>query len=167
MKASLGGRVTADVEEDFVVFIIGMRINRWSRVGQWTTAGRAMLAMLRELRTHPELGLLHVERGLFFGGIGAIEYWRSFEDLEAYARAGDHAHLPAWAAYNRIARTSNAVGIYHETYWVTAENFEAVYNHMPLVGSIAAQGTRPLERTSTSARRIGHRDSDVAPVSAP
>lgn len=167
MKAVLDGRVTADVDDEFVLFIIGMRINRWSRIGQWTTAGRAMLAMLRELTAQPDLGLLHAESGLFFGGIGVIEYWRSFEDLENYARAGDHDHLPAWRSYNHIARTSDAVGIYHETYRVTPANFEAVYNHMPHVGSIAAHGVRPLERSSTSARRIGKSDDDVAPVEAP
>ena len=167
MRAPRTGRVTADVDDEFVVFIIGMRINKWSRIRQWSTAARAMLAMLDELTARPELGLLHAERGLFFGGIGVIEYWRSYEDLEAYARAHDHEHLPAWRAYNRLARTSDAVGIYHETYRLAPTSFEAVYNHMPHVGSIAAHGSRPLQRTSTSARRIGNSDDDVAPVEAP
>ena len=167
MIAHLSGRVTANVEGDYVVFIIGMQVHRWRKVTQWWAAARAMIAMLRELRAHPELGLLRAEPGLFFGGLGVVEYWRSYEDLEAYARAGDHAHLPAWRAYNQLARTSDAVGIYHETYRVTTGSAEQVYHHMSDVGALAAHGARPLTRASTSARRIGDREEDVAPVDAP
>lgn len=167
MTARLSGRVTADIEGDYVLFIIGMQVHRWRRVGQWGAAARAMVAMLHELRAHPELGLLRAEPGLFFGGLGVIEYWRSYEDLEAYARAHDHSHLPAWRAYNRLARTSDAVGIYHETYRVTTGNAEQVYHHMSDVGGLAAHGAQPLTRASTSARRIGDSNDDIAPVDAP
>lgn len=163
----LTGRVSADADEEFVVFLIGMHVNRWRRVREWTSVARAMLRMLRELRAHPELGLLHAEAGLFFGGLGVIEYWRSFEELEAYARSTDHAHLPAWRAYNRLARESRAVGIYHETYCVSPDGFEALHHNMPVVGSVAAHGARPLDRGSTSALRLGARRNDAAPVDAP
>lgn len=154
------GRVTADCQGDFVVFIIGMHVNRWRNVLEWTSVARAMMRMLRELRQHPELGLLRAETGWIFGGLGVIEYWRSFEELEAYSRAKDHEHLPAWKAYNRIARESNAVGIYHETYRVTAGDFEALFHNMPVVGSIAAHGSRQLDRRSTSAQRMGPREKE-------
>ena len=35
-----------------------------------------MTRMLRELRVHPELGLLHADGGWLFGGPAVVEYWR-------------------------------------------------------------------------------------------
>lgn len=161
------GRVSADIDGDFVVFLIGMNVNRWYDVRRWWPVFRAMVRAVRELEARPELGLLRAEGGLFFGGPAFVQYWRSYAQLEAYARDRDAVHLPAWRAFNRAARTSDSVGIYHETYRITAGNFECMYNHMPEVGLLAASGTRPLDRTSTSALRIGDRTQDLAPVDAP
>jgi hypothetical protein len=163
----INGRVSADIDGDFVVFLIGMHINRWRDVRHWGTAALAMTRMIRELGAHPELGLLRAEGGWLFGGPAFVQYWRSFEQLEAYARNSDAAHLPAWRAFNRAARASNSVGIYHETYRISGGNFEVMYNHMPEVGLLAASGTRPLDRSSTSALRMGDRSEDQAPVEAP
>jgi hypothetical protein len=30
-----------------------------------------------------------------------VQYWRSFEHLEAYARDADQQHWPAWVDFNR------------------------------------------------------------------
>lgn len=163
----LHGRVSADIEGEFVVFLIGMHVNRWSDVRQWGAVFRAMVRAVRELGAHPEFGLLRAEGGWFFGGPAFVQYWRSYEQLESYARDRDAEHLPAWRAFNKVARSSDSVGIYHETYRVEAGNFEVMYNHMPEVGLLAASGTRPLERSSTSALRIGDRSQDLAPVEAP
>ena len=162
----LHGRVAADSDGDFVVFLIGMRVNRWREVRHVAATMSAMRRMLGELDRHPELGLLRAEAGFFFGGPGVIQYWRSYEHLERYARAADAEHLPAWRRFNALARTSDAVGIYHETYRVGAGTFETLYNHMPAVGLLAATGPRTLSRGSTSAQRIGARTEDQAPVSA-
>ncbi|NAZ76967.1 DUF4188 domain-containing protein [Kineococcus sp. T13] len=163
----LHGRVTADTDGGFVVFLIGMHVNRWREVRHVAATVSAMRRMLGELDRHPELGVLRAEAGFFFGGPGVIQYWRSYEDLERYARAGDAEHLPAWRRFNALARTSDAVGIYHETYRVDAGTFETFYNHMPSVGLLAAAGPRALSRGSTSAQRIGARAQDEAPVGAP
>ena len=61
---------------------------------------RAMGGMIRELSVRPELGFLG-GKAWFGRTIVLIQYWRSFEDLEAYARAKDLSHVPAWAAFNR------------------------------------------------------------------
>jgi len=164
---ALNGRVTADTDGDFVVFLIGMHVNRYRNPRHVVRTAFAMTRMLRELGRHPELGLLRAEPGIFFGGPGVIQYWRSYEHLERYARATDAEHLPAWKAFNAIARSSDAVGIYHETYRVTPGNFEVMYNHMPPVGLLAATGVRTLSRGSTSAQRIGSREVEPAPVPAP
>ena len=42
-------RLTANLEGDFVVFLIGMRINRPLRVDRWMPVAAAMPRMLKEL----------------------------------------------------------------------------------------------------------------------
>ncbi len=69
------------------------------------------------------------------GGGLIIQYWRSFEHLEAYARSKDHVHWPAWVAFNKQVRHSDGdVGIWHETYKVAAGAYEAIYGGMPAIG---------------------------------
>ena len=51
------GRFTADIEGSFVVFIIGMRINRLMAFHKWVPVAQAMGPMVRQLMTHKELGL--------------------------------------------------------------------------------------------------------------
>jgi hypothetical protein len=64
-----------------------------------------------------------------------VQYWRSFEHLEAYARSHDHHHWPAWVAFNqRMGKSRGDVGIWHETYLVRAGQYEAIYSGMPRWG---------------------------------
>ena len=73
--------------------------------------------MLKELAANPESGYL----GSFSGSKVIVQYWRSFEALEAYARNQDQEHWPAWVAFNkRMAKSRGDVGIWHETYLVRA-----------------------------------------------
>ena len=126
-------RLTATLEGDYVVFLIGMRINRPLRVHKWWPVASAMPRMLRELDTRPELGFLHAES--WFGRTFIlVQYWRSMEQLLAYARARDAAHLPAWQAFNRAVGNDGSVGIWHETYAATPSSYENVYVNMPPFG---------------------------------
>ena len=161
-------RRSADIEGDFVVFLIGTHVNRWRDVRAWLPVFRAMPAMLRELGRHPELGLLQAHSGWMFGGPAVVQYWRSYEHLEAYARNAQARHLPAWRAFNRAARTSpDSVGIFHETYRVAAGQWETIYGAMPEIGLLAAGRAVDLAPRSTSATRIGTRTEDEAPVEVP
>jgi Domain of unknown function (DUF4188) len=117
------GRFTADMEDDFVVFMIGMRLNKPWRVRQWWPVFKSMPPMLRELRENPSKGLLG-STGAYLHGPAFIQYWRSFEDLERFARDPDDVHHPAWRRFNKVARASEAVGIWHETYRVRAGEYE-------------------------------------------
>ncbi|MEZ5559495.1 MAG: DUF4188 domain-containing protein [Pseudomonadales bacterium] len=127
-------RVAAEVDAaEFVVFLIGMRINRLWKVHKWLPVARAMGSMLRELHQAGNLGLRHVES--WFGRTSImVQYWDSFEALEAYATGKSLAHLPAWAAFNRAVGSNGDVGIWHETYRVRPGDFECVYNNMPRFG---------------------------------
>jgi hypothetical protein len=160
------GRYTADLPGDFVVFLIGMRINRPWKVGQWLPVFVAMPRMLRWLDKHPEAGLLEWHNA-WIHGPAVIQYWRSFEDLDRFARADGEPHLPAWKAFNRAVRSTGDVGIWHETYKVGAGESESIYGNMPRVGLARAGRHVPVGTTGQSAaRRIGATDVDE-PALAP
>ena len=57
-------RMTARMDGDFVVFLIGMRINKPLAFHKYLPVLSAMPKMLTELYTKPELGLIHHEMWL-------------------------------------------------------------------------------------------------------
>ena len=85
MATIFPGRFTAKFDESFVVFIIGMRVNRLLAVQQVDSVAKAMPPMIAELKKHPEMGLLHVEQMIYWRGVATVQYWRSFDHLHAYA----------------------------------------------------------------------------------
>lgn len=144
-------RMTVAPDEHFVVFLIGMRVNRLWLAPVWWGVALAMTRMLRELSADPSAGLLHAES--WFGRTTlVVQYWRSHEHLQAYAHARERAHLPAWAAWAKRLGLSGAVGIWHETYVVSPGQYEAVYVHMPTFGLGAALPRRPAEGALSSAK---------------
>ena len=164
MPATINQRVAASIDGDFVVFLIGARINKWWKPHRYIPVARAMRRMIAELQAHPEIGLLHVES---WSGRTAImvQYWRSFEHLHAYARARDAEHLPAWAEFNRLIGSNGDVGIWHETYMVRAGEYEAIYGNMPAFGLAKAAGSVPAEGSkATAAGRLGQTDGSDAPL---
>ncbi len=134
MAPVIPGRFTAHIDEPFVVFLIGMRINRFLALRKWVPVARAMGPMIRELYQHPEKGFLGAEFFLYWRGPAIVQYWRSFEDLERFARDPDDPHLPAWRRFDRTAGTGGSVGIRHEAYAVEAAHREAIYNNAPAFG---------------------------------
>ncbi len=153
MAQVVNGRFTARVDEPFVVFMIGMRINRPLAVRQWLPTFRAMGPMLKELYQHPEKGFLGSEFFLYWRGPALVQYWRSFEDLERFARNPDDPHMPAWQRFNREAKSSGAVGIWHETYLVQPGAYEAIYSNMPEFGLAKATERVPAVGARETARR--------------
>ena len=126
-------RLTATLEGGFVLFLIGMRINRPLLIHKWWPVAMAMPRMLNELSRHPELGLIHAEMW-FSRTIILVQYWRTTEQLIAYSKSKDMVHLPAWQAFNRAIGTDGSVGIWHETYKVAPGGYENVYVNMPPFG---------------------------------
>ncbi len=59
MPKPVPGRMTAAIEGDFVLFLIGMRIHKLWKVWKWVPVFMSMPRMLMELGKNPELGLLH------------------------------------------------------------------------------------------------------------
>lgn len=139
------------MDESFVVFIIGMRVNKLWALTQWIPVFRAMSPMIRELYEHPELGFLHTEYLLTWRGVTLRQYWRSYEDLEKYSK-GDR-HLEAWKDFNQAVRNSSAVGIFHESYLIEPSNYECVYSNMPNAGLPKATERVPARGSRTTAKQ--------------
>jgi Domain of unknown function (DUF4188) len=162
MAAVISRRVTAQIDGDFVVFVIGMRINRPLRVHKWLPVFKAMPPMISELEADPESGFLGMQQ--FVGrrlSPTMMQFWRSFEHLERYARSHDNNHWPAWVEFNKRVGSSGDVGIWHETYLVPAGSYECIYNNMPPIG-LGAVGTivPAAGRRATAASRSGLREPD-------
>jgi hypothetical protein len=155
MTKVIPDRVTGRINGDFVVFLIGMRINKPWLLHKWLPVAMAMPKMIKELEAAPaETGFLgYSELGL----LNTVQYWRSFEHLERYARAHDAAHWPAWVDFNRrMKSTRGDVGIWHETYRVRAGDYEAIYSGMPAFGLGKAGTSAGLTEVTDSARqRLG------------
>jgi hypothetical protein len=83
MAQIAGPRMTAEIDGDFVVFLIGARPDKFHLVRSIMDLGgrRGMKHMLDYLVAHPEKGLLGYQMGL----PTIVQYWRSFDHLEASA----------------------------------------------------------------------------------
>ncbi|TML07532.1 MAG: DUF4188 domain-containing protein [Actinobacteria bacterium] len=144
------GRWTAEIDGDFVVFLIGARLQFRHPIRSLRDLGgrRGMKHMLGYLTEHPEKGLLGFEIGL----PTIMQYWRSFEQLEAFARDNDDPHLAAWRNYTRRVGKRAGTGIWHETYLVRAGEYEAIYANMRAFGLGKASVVKPV------AEAVGARD---------
>ncbi len=146
------GRWRANIEGDFVVFVIGTRLDLRHPVRWFRDLGglHGMQHMLKYLTQQPEKGML----GFQSGGFLIVQYWRSFEHLEAFASDPGDPHRPVWQRYwKRVGRDPRS-GIWHETYLVRAGEYEAVYGNMPPHGLGAAAELVPASEDSTARRRL-------------
>lgn len=162
-QAVVRGRYTAEVgAQGAVVFLIGMRFNRWWRLDRWWPVFTAMPRMLRHLAADPGSGLLGYH--LWFGRtVLVLQYWRSTEDLVAFASDSQAPHAVAWREFNRRVGAGGAVGIWHETYEVVPGHLEAMYVNMPPFGLAAAIRHVPVGPGTGSARaRLRRRGADDA-----
>jgi hypothetical protein len=90
------------------------------------------------LRKDPAKGLLGLENWVRWREVMNVQYWRSFEDLENFARNPSDPHLRAWKDFNQRAGANGSVGIWHETFLVNAGQSECVYANLPRLGLAAA-----------------------------
>jgi hypothetical protein len=147
------GRWRAEVDGDFVVFIIGARVDWRHPIRTFRDLGgmRGMPYMLKHLSERPESGLLGYQT---HGLTTNVQYWRSFEDLERFANAPEEPHKPAWRNYwQRVGRDPRS-GIWHETFLVRAGEYEAVYGNMPPHGLGKATSLVRLQADSTARGRL-------------
>jgi hypothetical protein len=146
------GRWTAEIEGDFVVFLIGARFSKWK---PWQSFGdlggkTGMKHMLDYLTAHPEKGLLGYQMGLPV----IVQYWRSFDHLEAFAKDTSDPHLEPWRQFWRRVGKSGRTGIWHETYLVRAGEYEAIYGNMPPFGLGKASRVVKVSESSHARGRL-------------
>lgn len=154
----MAGRYTANYPDEFVVLLIGLRINQLWRVNEWAPVMRAAFAMTDEALKLPDTPLLNSntvwsvsDRRVFF----FVQHWRSFDELMAWANNKDLKHKPAQRAFFKRTAYNGHVGVWHEAYKVGKGQFEAIYANMPEISLAAAGEYRPLRATSTGNDRMG------------
>jgi hypothetical protein len=152
MAQIAGRRMMAEIDGDFVVFLIGASPSKLHLVRSLIDLGgrHGMRHMLDYLVAHPEKGLLGYQMGL----PTIVQYWRSFEHLEAFAGDAGDPHLAVWRNYWRRVGNSGRTGIWHETYLVRAGEYEAVYGNMPPFGLGKAGRLVPLSESSSARGRL-------------
>ena len=161
-------RTTHAYDGPLALFLIGVRIHQPWRLGVIGQVIRAMPPMIAELERNKaaaargeeeSLGYLGSRSTVDLTGTTMIQWWRSTDDLYAYASAADHEHRPAWTEFYKVARSApDAVTIWHETYVVEPGGAESVYAGAKPFGLGAIAGTIPISRRGEHARdRLGKR----------
>ncbi|MFL6178233.1 MAG: DUF4188 domain-containing protein [Actinomycetes bacterium] len=147
------GRWTAELDGDFVVFLIGAVVHDPVAATEASALLMAMTEMLDELEKDPAKGLLGYTRHGEPGSGVIVQYWRSFDALESYARNPGARHAPVWRAWNRLgSEDRQSAGIWHETFLVSAGNYEAIYQNMPVMGLQTAGRPITVTEAKDSAR---------------
>lgn len=147
------GRYSASAPDEFVVFLIGARLNKLRALPRLIRIGRQMNKMQQTLRNNPDLGCLHIENWNGRTTL-SVQYWRDVDSLMSFARDKDQPHLEPWRQYNRLARASSDIGIWHETYHVGAGDWEVIYTNMPRFGLAQAFNHAELAAGSRARTRM-------------
>ena len=159
-------RRTHAYDGPLAVFMVGLRLHRPWRVGIAGRAFWAMTRMIAELERNKaaaergeddSLGYLGSRVSVHLSGVTVISWWRSTEDIYAYANSGRQEHRPAWLDFYRAAKADpEAVTIWHETYAVSPGGAESLYAGPRPFGLGAIAGTVPVGRRGETARqRLG------------
>ncbi len=151
-------RMTAETDTEFVVFLLGMRINKLWKIHKWLPLTTAMPKMIAELNDNPDMGFISHEQ--WFGRTTImVQYWKSFEHLEAYAKNRDSNHLPVWSQFNKDIGSNGDVGIWHETYLIKPGRFESIYHNMPTFGLAKAMNSVPaIGKYKSASDRLHHQN---------
>ena len=168
MAKVIAGRMSTQMDGDFVVFLIGMRVNKPWKVHKWVPVARAMGPMLRLLSKERDRGLMTFTTWIGPRGPMIVQYWRSVEQLEAFARDQSAPHRRAWQWFNAAVGESGDVGIWHESYQVRGGAFEVLYGNMPRFGLAAAGEHVPVKNSmrSSAQRRAANAGAPEAALNA-
>ena len=146
------GRWMARRDEPFAVFLFGMRLNRLRGLPRFLWSLRVLRRVLRDLDTHPERGFLAGRVYRTGWTLIAVQYWESFDALDAWARDHRLPHRQPWQQYLREALDDGAMGLWHETYLASPGSWEGVYLNLPPWGLAAGVEAVEMQATKGSAR---------------
>lgn len=159
------GRFTAQIDGPFVVFRLGIRVNRFFSFWKWIPTLLAIVPTLRSLLRSPAPGLLGAFSIFYLSaGMGVVQYWRSLDDLKSFARSKESPYMELWRRYNASVGSDGSVGIWYEMFLVEAARYEVVYDNMPVSGLAAASTHVPaVGRRETARRRLGGESEPAVP----
>ena len=140
-------------DEPFAVFVFGMRLNRLRGLHRFVWGLRVLRRVLRDLDAHPEHGFLAGRVYRAGRTLIVVQYWESFDALDAWARDHHLPHRKPWQQYLREALGDEAMGLWHETYLASPGTWEGVYVNMPPWGLAAAGEAVEMQATRGSARQ--------------
>ena len=146
------GRWMARRDEPFAIFLFGMRLNRLRGLPRFLWGLRVLRRVLNDLDAHPERGFLAGRVYRTGRTLVAVQYWESFDALDAWARDHRRPHRKPWQQYLREALHDEAVGLWHETYLASPGGWEGVYLNMPPWGLAAGVEAVEMQATKGSAR---------------
>jgi hypothetical protein len=106
------------------VFVFGMRLNRLRGLPRFVWGLRVLRSVLRDLDAHPEHGFLAGQVYRAGRTLIAVQYWESFDALDAWARDHRLPHRKPWQQYLREALGDEAMGLWHETYLASPGSWE-------------------------------------------
>jgi Domain of unknown function (DUF4188) len=156
-----GRRMMAEIDGDFVVFLIGARFNSFHVLKTVLDLGgrRGMKHMLDYLVAHPEKGLLGYQMGL----PTIVQYWRSFDHLEAFANDRSDPHVAAWRNYWKRVGTLTLHRAATHAPGINGEDSgcgEVCVDHRPLNVPHSGEVPRCL-RGRAHRRSLVHQDADA------
>lgn len=157
-------RMMADLEGEFLVFVIELQVHKLLRFRKWYPVVKEMNQMLTELTAKPEYGLLSFEYWFAFRRQLFLMYWRSYEHMHDWALNKNAAHIPGWKMLNKLMKEHpDIIGFWHESYVVQPYQYESFYHNVPTVGMGRAGKLLPLTgRMSTGAARLREARSQLA-----
>ena len=153
-------RVVATLPEsvgELCLIRLGLQIRRLSALPYAMRLGRLIERSAAEAIAQGA-GLLHSERSLAgWNHAIVLQYWRSFDALEAWSHRPPHSEW--WREAAERGRTRGDFGIYHEVFLVPRERFESIYLNCRPAG-VAAFGGRseavgPMATSRDRLRRRG------------
>jgi len=151
-QAVRAGRCMARRDEPFATSLFGMRVNRLQGVPRFLGCLWLLRRVLRDLEAHPERGFLAGRVYRTGRTLVAVQYWESFDALDAWARDHRLPHRKPWQQYLREALDDEAMGLWHETFLASPGSWEGVYVNMPPRGLAAGVAAVEMQATKGSAR---------------
>jgi hypothetical protein len=152
-RAVRTGRWMATRDEPFALFVFGMRLNRLRGLPRFIWGLRVLRSILRDLDANPEHGFLAGRVYRAGRTLIAVQYWESFDALDAWARDHRLPHRKPWQQYLREALGDEAMGLWHETYLASPGSWEGIYVNMPPWGLAAGGEAVEMQATRGSARQ--------------
>ena len=136
-------------DQDFVLFALGMRVHHYGNPLRLMRLYRLIPQVFDEAKRSP--GYLAGTYRFSMREPLIIQYWRSMEDLQAYAHQGAHAAI--WKHFHQEVMASAQVGLWHEAFQIRVAEQHSNYVNMPLTGMALFTPTESIKQQQSTFSR--------------